>query len=198
MEYSIINPPCPPIGSKTRQQAQEFFRWFVASIPERVAILQVAIASSAQEAFSLDYSLASFDGLERWLKITIETRYRTLDEYQHLLNLYEVSAIPGLEDITPPKTVLTYRSTSLLVDVAMYWSNALKLRFPQLEWTLQLKPRNLITYHDPVLKGFYKNGMGTVSPIQIMDVVFHRMLEPYPSPSLLKDVFETWSYIVPA
>src|SRR5262249_26365858 len=139
-DYRLFRPPfVPEFREMSRQQACEYFEWFVKEIPKRV--LQLRQICPLHLSFSPDSLVVLGD----WFGGVVESRPRSHNEMSE-----ECKRFPAWLLQYIPNSTFTEKTLSLCIDLGIYFGEILRLRHPALRWDVVLKPKNDVDLHQPV------------------------------------------------
>src|SRR5437762_7777174 len=115
MPYRTIHPPFTlNFREMSKQELNDYNRWFFAVLPQRTRELAEALQATAGfETWQPDQTAESLSALGEWFAGQVETRQRTPREQQEIAGR---SAYP----IDIPDQELTNRAFSLAMDIGMY------------------------------------------------------------------------------
>ena len=138
-KYRIITFPfSKTVKDLSKDEAKQYFDWFLQQIPIRITQLNEYINKSTEyENWTPDNSPESLIQLGEWFSKKISTRVRTHDEIQEIYST--LGKFQGI--ITIPETDLSHESFSLAIDIGMYLSQVLLNNVPGLHWELMSKPK---------------------------------------------------------
>ena len=171
MAYTIIEPPINrPFREMTLREAKTYFRWFLAIMPERIAMLEQEIQASSEIEYQnwvADKTEDSLLVLGQWLAQNVETMPRPEEEKR--IKEEELAQLPAR--LRPmyevPDWVLTERTYSLITDIGMYLGETFRGNFSNIEWELFIKTKRWMDHHWPVLNGFGKREI--CNPLRIVN-----------------------------
>lgn len=151
-QYKMMIPPfkIDEYSKLTKQQAQEYFDWFIQQIPERIEILLGAIKSSGEKNLEqFDMTPESLISLWSWLKKNIKTTLKSQDEMTELKN-----TLPSwiFEDVKDWK--LDSSTLILAMDVSLYFAEVFLENYSHLYWSILSKPKSHADVNKPVIIGF--------------------------------------------
>lgn len=170
-------PLIPPIQKSfvdfTKDEAQEYFKWFLDHIDERCDYLILKI--SGEMNFSnekIDYSVESLKTVWKWFLMNAEIikrhnkiRNSFFNEQKKHTDTF-INAV--LDEGDCELSVFTHY---MIRDIGMYLGKVLKSNYPILEWTFKTKPKNYISVNEPLLIGFVDDNPSYPKP-------FYPDLEP--------------------
>ncbi len=173
------------------KQAKAYFEWFTEQIPGRVAILEKAVQSTPEPAYQTwraDFTADSLDVLEQWFAQHLNKVTLTKEQQQ----AYQQSFPEALRSIVNvPQHGTDRQGHSLMVDVAIYLGETLRLALPQTEWKLQTGSRRNVDFQQPVLTGFGK--AVACNPLRLVQVYADKLLEGRKDIAGLRNLFDTWA-----
>ena len=172
----------------SKEEAKQYFDWFLQQIPIRITQLNEYINKSTEyENWTPDNSPESLIQLGEWFSKKISTRVRTHDEIQEIYS--NLGKFQGV--ITIPENDLSHESFSLAIDIGMYLSQVLLNNVPGLHWELMSKPKNSFFYNHPVIKS---TGKMICDPINLSIVFAYGLIKRTCQASRLKEIYEIWKY----
>ncbi len=199
--YKTIQLPLEKdVHETTEKEAEEFFKWFMNVIPERLKILKEVLKETGYEPKRLDFSPKSLDYLGEWLTRHVTTRSLTQEEVKSFKTKYSGYIkkggleIPLSKIVQVPKWVFTDETLSFCWDVGIYFSKVLEKNVKGLKWNFVKKPKNDAYYHYPVLLGFDKNNKVGLSPKDVIEVFVTKSIKKNGNPEKLTRLFEIWKY----
>lgn len=173
MQYEEIDIPIPlplstpiqlPLGKDVAKRARLFCEWFAKDSGNRVQMLERAVNSESSDCEWIpDRSIESLDRLGAWLKGNVVARELSLEEMRIERGLLRGAMGSFADAIQPSRRDLTKRSYSMAIDVAIYLSQAILVKRPELEWKYILNVKKHMDRNLPVLIGF--RSKVTFSPI---------------------------------
>lgn len=183
MDYAIIQPPFTlKFREMSKKELKDYFEWFMACIPIRIAQLTAVVnATAGFEGWRADLSPESLDALGAWLFDHVETRSRTPEELQALR---AGSSFP----IDIPATDLTNRTFSLAMDVGMYMSQVLLQHHPTLRWSQESE--EFVDYGQPVLVHF---GPAPFNPVRMVVTLAYGLAAGSRDEYGLRQIYDIWS-----
>lgn len=185
MPYATIQPPFTlEFREMSKQELEDYFRWFLDLVPQRTNELAGAVRQSPGfEAWQPDGTSASLDALGEWFAGQVATRPRTLGERREIANR---SSFP----IEVSKEELTNRTFSLAMDIGMYLAQVLLKQCPSLRWEQPLRNENFADYGQPVLVGF---GRVPLNPVRIAVTLAYGLVSKDRSGKRLRELYDDWS-----
>jgi hypothetical protein len=197
MKYLISHPPTSqPFHTLTRKEAKTYYNWFIALIPERIALLEQAVRSSYGKEYrtwSADMTPTSLDLLGQWFTEHMTTRPFSERDRRKVFESLNKDVPPkywGIFD--QPEYVLTMETHSLIVDVGMYLGEVFRTRYSQVQWQLYTRGKYWHSYHEPVLSGFGKKEV--CNPVDLVHVLALKIVQNQAQPSGLRELFDYWSF----
>lgn len=178
-------------ASWSKKEAREYFARFMREIDARLDTLQTAITDSGYGCL-LDFTRGSLECIGRFLKDHVRTRLLRPDErtaqreaLAHEIPTEAVDAVLGIAG----GWTLDEVTTSLCVDVGMYFGEVMRRTHPALEWSLW--SRRTIELNKPVLTGFVRGV--PLDPEGIIEVFAMGLAEGTHNESRLTELFDIWS-----
>jgi hypothetical protein len=197
-EYPYWEPPflVESFPDLPKKQAQRYFDWYVADIPNRVKLLEEWFNDKWGYDLKFDYSLNSLDPLWQAFELHIEVYEMTEQEIRELNAGMSDQAIEmcleyGKEDRRAP----TWRSTMMAYDIGAYFGETLIRNLPALHWGFLARPKSLLGVNEPVILGFKNRDY--LEPRSTMKVGCLRFIEHGPRPHFLSDLVEVWREYLP-
>jgi hypothetical protein len=188
MEYQLIQPPhLVNFRAMDGKQAREYFDWFIAQVPIRVAELKKYVQSTPEyKIWETDFTPESLDLLGKWLCEHIETKQRSSEGIK---NIYANSP-EWFRNIQIPDYDLSLITVSLSFDVGVYLSQVITNNVQGLRWEIVAKPKKDVNYHQPVLT----NGEHLVlNPVGIVLTYAYGIAQGTKGPNRLRELYEIWS-----
>jgi hypothetical protein len=186
MSYSILKAPFElNFKEMKRERAYEYLEWFIKQIPERIPVLTRHLKQSQKySSWNGDMSPGSLDLLGKWFCENVELRSRSSEEMS-TLNLPT-----WLQPIAQIETVLTTMTMNFVIDISMYFGQALITNNPSLHWDLVTKPKNNADYQQPVV---FDRSKRYVNPIRIIRVYAYEIADKSQGPDRLGELYRIWS-----
>ena len=187
-EYKIISPPFTlKFREMSKKELEDYNKWFLTQIPERILILEKAINSvSGFENWKADFSPESLDKLGEWFSMQIETRKRTEDEMSRKTANLSWPA----NQIEIPNWELTNKTFSIAIDIGMYLSQVFLKNISHLKWQFKTTGRkDWIDYGQPVLASF---GSDVFNPVQMMVTVAYGIARGKIKGSRVRQLYVIW------
>jgi hypothetical protein len=188
-KYRNITFPFPgTVEELSKDDAKQYFDWFLQQIPSRIYQLSGYIIKSVNFLTWIPNNTPeSLVPLGQWFSRKILTRDLTPNELQ------EINAKMGkLQGVVPiPETDLSHESFSLAIDIGMYLSQVLLNNVPSLHWELIVKPRNSLFYNHPVIKS---TGKMICDPVHLSIVYAYGLINGTCQAERLKEIYEIWKY----
>jgi hypothetical protein len=195
MQYSVIEPPSyKPFREMNRQEARAYYAWLMAQIPDRIATLERAVRSSPRspdEHWTANQLPESFDSLGSWLAdhittepIAAEFNRRRSEQLENIAPQYRAM-------FETPNSVLTDVTFSLIIDVGLYFGEALRSCSSQLAWQLWTKHKQDVDYQQSVIVGFER---GThCNPKRLVHTFALGVVDKTTPASRLRELFANWA-----
>jgi hypothetical protein len=187
-EYLVVTPPFTlKFRQMSKKELENYYRWFIDIIPQRIAILIRAVKSTPGfEDWEPDYLPVSLDKLGEWFKRQIETRARTDEEKQAIL----LNSPPQLKDIQIGDRELTNKTFSIAIDVGMYLSQVFLKNVQGLKWKQMLEVnKRSIDYGQPVFGSF---GKINFNPVRMMVTQAYGIAHGTKNGTSLRQLYEIW------
>jgi len=158
-------------------------RWFLETVPARIAELHGAINSSPGfEDWEPDHSFSSIEALGLWLSRQVETRPRTNDEIDRI-------KVQSNFDVGVSGEELTNRTFSLAMDAGMYFGESLVSGYPHLQYYQPLNDKKFADFGQMVLLGF---GRATLNPVRIVVTFCYGVASGKQGSKRLGEVYNYW------
>jgi hypothetical protein len=157
--YNTIQPPFTlKFWDMSKKELRDYYNWFQKAIPERIDELDSAVRSSdGFEDWRSGYTPSSLNPLGNWFATQVQYRPRTEEEMQEI----------AIQSPFPRSNqVMTNRTISLAMDIAMYFGQVLLRNHPSLRWEQPFGSKKYIDYGQPVLAGF-SDGV-PMNPVRII------------------------------
>lgn len=185
MTYKLIQPPFTlKFRDMSRNELDDYFRWFLSVIPERITELTSAVrATLGFEEWEPDCTPASLDSLGEWLYEQVESRPRTDEESREIASR---SSFP----IGDPGDELTNRTFSLAMDVAMYLSQVLLKNHASLRWYQDFGDRQFVDFGQPVLVEFRPSPF---NPVRTMVTLAYGLARKSKDGRRLRGIYDYWA-----
>jgi hypothetical protein len=190
-KYNLVQPPYKlDFSLMDRNQAREFFTWYKSQIPLRVdELTRYVNATPGFENWKADYSPNSLDLLGEWFYRKIETRQQSEQE-----NAGKFAIIAfWFRQFLMVDDDLSFFTLSLCIDVGMYMAQVLLGNVDGLRWGMIKSPKSNVDFQRPVLQGRKKMAF---SPIQLITVYAYGVISGTKKPRDLRDLYDTWAYIL--
>lgn len=192
MEYEIIQPPSTlKFRAMSREEANNYYGWFMEQIPIRIRVLERAVQSTAgYEGWIADYTPGSLGRLGQWFYEHVETRKRTKKEEEAIYN----KAPKWFGNVKIEDWELTNQTFSLSMDIGMYLSQVFERNSPGLmKWTMVERPKNDINYQQPVLVGTSKRAF---NPVHMLVVCAYSLADDTRGPEELMELYSIWANLL--
>ena len=191
MDYETVQPPFSlDFHNMDRQEANNYYAWFLNQIPLRMNIIQRAINSTkGYEERNLNNSPESLVWLGNWLFEQVEVRERT-DAERNAIYSDSPEWFKGVEI---DDWELTNRTFSLTFDIGMYFGTMFLNNHQELKWTLVTKPKNYVHYHQPVIAGSVDREL---NPVHIMTTCAYSFASKNSGPGRIRELYDIWRKIL--
>ena len=191
MKYEIIQPPFTlRFRTMSREEANDYFDWFMEQIPLRIKILEEAVQSTVgYEDWRADYTPESLERLGQWFYEHVETRKRTEREKETIYS----RAPEWFRGVEIEDWELTDRTFSLAMDIGMYLSRVLQKNLPGLRWEMVTKPKNDADFQQPVLAG---TGRLVLNPIWVLVTYAYGVARHSKGPERLREIYDIWANLL--
>jgi hypothetical protein len=162
-DYELIK---LPVKSRLREmsdaESKLFLDWVLSNQYKRIETLVSYINATSERYFGADFSPESLKPLGEWFAKKIELRPKGQEEIER-----EKEKLPEWVHYQIGDTALTPKTTSLIIDIAFYFSQVFLRNHPQITWEIHKGGKSNINYNQSVLTGFGKTHL---NPIRILDV----------------------------
>ncbi|MFB0537485.1 MAG: hypothetical protein ACETWR_21170 [Anaerolineae bacterium] len=191
MRYEIIQPPFTlDFRTMSRQEAIDYFNWFMEQIPVRIKVLEQAVQSTpGYKDWKADYTPESLERLGRWFYEHVETRKRTKEEREEIYS----QAPAWFRSVEIQDWNLTDRTFSLAMDIGMYLSRVFEKNVPELKWEMVKKPKNDADFQQPVLFG---SGKLAFNPVWIVVTYAYSLADNTHGPGRLRELYDIWAKLL--
>ena len=188
-KYRFITLPfSKSVKDLSKEEAKQYFDWFLQQIPIRITQLNEYINRSKEyETWTPDNSPESLIQLGEWFSKKISSRIRTYDEIQEIYST--LGKFQGV--ITIPNKDLSHESFSLAFDIGMYLSQVLLNNVPDLHWELMSKPKNSVFYNHPIIKS---TGKMICDPVHLSIIFAYGLIKRTRQASGLNEIYKIWSH----
>jgi hypothetical protein len=179
--YNTIQPPFTlKFWDMSKKELRDYYNWFQEVIPERIDELASAVNSSNDfEDWKPDYGPSSLNTLGNWFATQVHYRPRTEEEMEEIAIQ---SPFPRSNE------VMTNRTISLAMDIAMYFSQVLLRNHPSLRWEQPFGSKKYIDYGQPVLAGF-ADGV-PMNPVRIITTLTSGLNDGTYSGKRLREIYD--------
>jgi hypothetical protein len=189
---SAYKPIDPPFSKQLRDmpadELDQYFRWLMDIIPERLHELQHAVrAAKSFGDWQPDRTLSSLDMLGEWFAGEVETRPRTSVEL-------DVARSKLKFEVDLPREVLTDRTHSVAMDVGLYLSQVFLRNHPGVRWTQIRGNKRYVDFGHGVLIGF---GAVPLNPVRIATMLAYGIADGEKSGKSVRELYVVWSQRVP-
>ena len=187
----------PPFAEMTGEEAQQYFEWFVAQIPNRIHYL------AQYSKIKLDYSDTSLIAIWKWFIKHAKTEttptkrmceIRRQVQFQYPSDMF--NAVMRMES-----RQFTLETEYILRDVAMYFGEYWVQKHPSLHWGIINTDPELTNFNMPCVKGFVDYSfdppyVADFEPIHMVHVCASKLLEGRAKPDDLYNLYITWKRMV--
>ena len=198
LNYDILIPPMhPPFAEMTGEEAQQYFEWFVAQIPNRIHYL------AQYSKIKLDYSDTSLIAIWKWFikhaKIETSPTKRMCESQRQVQFQYPSDMFNAVMRMRSRQ--FTLETEYILRDVAMYFGEYWVQKHPQLHWGIINTDPELTNFNMPCIHGFVDCSfdspyMADFEPIHMVHVCASKLLEGQAKPDDLYNLYITWKRMV--
>ncbi|KWX74599.1 hypothetical protein AMQ84_19425 [Paenibacillus riograndensis] len=176
-----------PFEIMTKKEAKQYFDWFVLQIPTRIDTLiahYVETLGGGKE--ELDLSQESLVNLWKWFIQRIEMVPKTKEELEE-----DVDAAPDWlkEEVANNTLKFSEFTSSLIIDVGIYFGSVFLNEMRTLEWGIIHKPKKYVYVNRPIIIGFKEAGL---NPIAVVNNCSLRELNQDPDDTRLFNLFNVW------
>ncbi|OKP99463.1 hypothetical protein [Paenibacillus sp. P46E] len=176
-----------PFELMTKKEAKQYFDWFISQIPIRIEILtahyEETTGGSQQE---LNLSQESLVRLWAWFSQRIKMVPKTRQELKE-----EIDAVPDWlkEEVSNNTLKFSEITSSLIIDVGIYFGSVFINELRTLEWGIVHKPKKYVYVNQPIVIGFKKSGLNPITVVNNCSLI---ELEQDPDDNRLFDLFNVW------
>ncbi|CQR57000.1 hypothetical protein PRIO_4598 [Paenibacillus riograndensis SBR5] len=176
-----------PFEIMTKKEAKQYFDWFVLQIPTRIDTLiahYVETLGGGKE--ELDLSQESLVNLWKWFIQRIEMVPKTKEELEE-----DVDAAPDWlkEEVANNTLKFSEFTSSLIIDVGIYFGSVFLNEMRTLEWGIIHKPKNHVDINRPVITGFKKMEL---NPISVVNNSSLAIVEKNSNENQLFELYNIW------
>ncbi len=182
------DPPIPPypLADMSRDDARDFFDWFMKQIPYRCEqLLRVVKSSKGFSSWTNDLSRASLPSLANWFAGNVKIRDKTQSEIDEIYN----SAPVWFRQVELEDWTLTNRTYSYAFDISIYFGEALKHTIGDIDWRLKTNSPSSVDYHLPILRHL---GQLDCCPYHLIKVYAYGIARGSKGPENLTQLFDIW------
>lgn len=193
INYDILIPQLGKnIFQLNEKEAEEYFRWFLDKIPERVAyVSHICAMELGISEDRMDCSPDSLLLLWKWFRRRAKTEpvVRTIEEKRR-------NSFP--DNIWNNERQLTLETEYILRDIGMYLGETFRKNNSAVYWTYYTKPRRDFFVNHPLLKGFIDRTFDTpfeasFEPIHMAGVQAAKIISNKSSDSDLLNIYKIWA-----
>jgi hypothetical protein len=192
MTYSVVAPPLALaynmiLRSRSKDELNAYYKWYLENIPERIKILTEAIHTSPGfEQWRPNIKPQSLKRLGDWFYENAKRRPLTQNEKDYIISRQPFP-------IEVQESIITWETLSIAIDVGMYLSQVFRKQFPLLQWVQMLDDKRHADYGQPVLAYFGERKLNPSRISSVLAVAFS--LEKEKGEGLLK-IYEHWAKMV--
>lgn len=190
--YSLVKVPSfatKDIYSFSKQEAKEYFKWFVNIKNERLQILELSVKELYPE-WQLNYTKNSLAQLYEWFSKKVMYRNLYEDEKEEIEK--QISKTPifiGIINI--PKETFTEETVSICFDIGIYLGETLIKNFSNIGWTQKLSSTNDINYAQPLIGT--KSKQRLINPRRLSESLARYILDNDNRSVTFLDMYDKWS-----
>jgi len=189
MKYAPPIPPYP-LTDMSRDEAHDFFDWFMKQIPYRCEqLLRVVNSTKGFSHWKNDMSRASLVSLANWFAGNVKIRDKTQSENDEIYN----SAPAWFRQVELENWTFTNRTYSYAFDISIYFGEALKHTIGDIDWRLKTNSPSSVDYHLPILRHL---GKLDCCPYHLMKVYAYGIARGSKGPENLTQLFDIWHKIL--
>jgi hypothetical protein len=183
MSYSLAEPPLrSSFDAATKEELRAYAKWFRDVMPDRLRILENAVASTPGfTEWEATTGPGTLPLLGRWCLTKVSTRKRTQGEMKVLRRAF---------DIDHSEEELTDETISIATDVGMYLGQVVIANLPGTTWGQDLSSKRSIDYGQPGVKGFGKEAL---NPVRMCITSFYGMVSGLRSANDLMEIYDIWA-----
>ncbi len=186
MNYSLVQPPFTlKFREMTKDQLQEYARWFHDSIPERINALTSAILTTYTFCdWQPNLTPDSLKPLGDWFAQVVELRKRSAEEIEDVR-----AKLTFLIDVPPIE--LTNRTFSIAFDIGMYFGSVVVTNVQGARWDVDVKHKRSADYGQPIII----TGLGnpSLNPIRIAVTLAYGLADGTRTGGRLREVYDYWT-----
>lgn len=191
LDYMPIVSPIPKSHFDfTRNEAQEYYGWFLKNVDVRAAYLRDFISRKRNiPTEKLNYSLDSLILVWEWFLSIAFVEKASEEELAAIRKRYEGVPQPMFDSLVKQNSLRLSTTTEyVLFDIGLYVAKMFTENYPCLEWHLKLKPKSDVNANLAVITGFIDEAPDYEKP-------FHPELEPIsftrtPAMKLIREPFD--------
>lgn len=191
-DYPIIAPPFTlKFREMSKNELEDYNRWFLSQIPERIAILEKTVQSTRGfEDWKADYRPESLDKLGEWFVCQVAKRKRTEEETKKIY----AKAPDWFKAVEINDWELTNRTFSIAIDIGMYVSQVFLKNNPGLSWEHTTKgSKKWVDYGQPVIKG---SGIKVFNPTRMIVTLARGIAMGKDNGASLRRLYEVWKKFI--
>ncbi|WP_019909787.1 hypothetical protein [Paenibacillus sp. HW567] len=176
-----------PFEMMTKKEAKHYFDWFISQIPIRIKTLTAHyVDTMGGEQKELNLSQESLIRLWTWFTQRIEMVPKTEEELEE-----EIGRVPHWlkEEVSSNTLKFSEITSSLIIDVGIYFGSVFINEIQTLEWGIVHKPKKYVYVNQPIVIGFKNAGLNPVTVVNNCSLI---ELEQDPDGNRLFDLFNVW------
>lgn len=193
LNYDILIPQLgKSIFQLNSKEAAEYFEWFMARVPERVAyVSKVCAAELGIPEEKMDCSPESLLLLWKWFRRRAKTEPVIPEDTRK-------SGKKFPDNVWNNKRQLTLETEYILRDIGMYFGETFRKNVPGIYWTYYTKPRRDFFVNHPLLNGFVdrtfdKPFAACFEPIHMAHVQAAKLLDKTSKDTDLLRIYNIWA-----
>jgi hypothetical protein len=184
-DYQLfIHPSFLTVREMSKEQAKEYFQWFLTQIPLRLYELRQVLDNTGKSKLALDFSSESFMKLSKWIDQYAQSRPLTIEELEE-----GKKTIPSWLHKDIPPTIKNELTRSLCADIGIYFGEIFRRKYPFLRWDFVQKPKSDIDYHQPVVVTF--NNKIELNPISVINNIVGKKVDKRGA-NKQPNIFDVW------
>lgn len=189
--YSLLKVPSFAVKdffSFTKEEAKQYFKWFLQVKDERMQILRSHVQQEYPE-WKSDYTRDSLIILYEWFRDQVRYRPMTEDEKEQVRQ--QINATPLLANVVSiPETTFTEETVSICFDIGVYWGDSLILNVPEVKWIQKTTSPNYIDYAQPLVAKH--TSKVPINPRRVAESLAQRILDRDTIEITLVELFDKW------
>lgn len=190
MDYVLMEPPfeMKEFHEMNKREAQQYFDWYMSQVPVRLKQLKEAYAeTSGRDSGELDFSPQSLVPLWSWFLPWVAYEPKTAEEIQE-----ELAKLPEWlhESFLEAPYDLSTGTLTLAADIAVYFAEVFRKKYPNLEWGFVIKPKSFMHVNRPILKD--NNSTFILEPQHLLHVITLEAAENNLDQEALINLYTIW------